>query len=427
MDFVILPIHWGKWLFPLRSLERHGGHKDGYGDLTLKQSKLIYDIMIKTTRGLIAFAGVGLALAACNSQQQPTTTKSGLDPEKFVAEYQGKKTGLFTIKNANGMEVCVTNFGGRIVSIMVPDRNGEFKDVVLGFDSVQAYFPENNQTDFGASIGRYANRINQGKLVIDGDTIQLPQNNFGHCLHGGPSGWQYKVYDANQTNDSTLVLTIDSPDGDNNFPGNVKAEVTYTLLADNAIDIKYSATTDKTTVINMTNHSYFNLNGNPAEPITNNVLQVNAKRYTPVDSTYMTTGEILDVAETPMDFTVAKEVGADIEKIDFEQIKNGNGYDHNWVLDAEGDDSQVAATLYSPTTGIKLEVLTNEPGIQVYSGNFLDGTLTGKKGIVYNQRCGICLETQKYPDTPNKPEWPSATLKPGETYQSHCVFKFSAE
>lgn len=376
---------------------------------------------------MIAITSAAFALAACNSQQQPKLTDSGLDPQKFVAEYQGKQTALFTLKNANGMEVCVTNFGGRIVSIMVPDRNGEFKDVVLGFDSVQAYFPENNQTDFGASIGRYANRINQGILVIDGDTIQLPQNNFGHCLHGGPSGWQYKVYAANQTNDSTLVLTMDSPDGDNNFPGNVKAEVTYTLLADNAIDIKYSATTDKTTVINMTNHSYFNLNGNPAEPITNNILQVNAARYTPVDSTYMTTGEVVEVAGTPMDFTTAKEVGADIEKVDFEQIKNGNGYDHNWVLDSAGDDNQVAVTLYSPTTGIKLDVLTNEPGIQVYSGNFLDGTLTGKKGIVYNQRCGICLETQKYPDTPNKPEWPSATLKPGETYQSHCIFRFSAE
>lgn len=383
--------------------------------------------MIKTTRGFFALAGIGLALAACNSQQQPKTTASGLDPDNFVAEYQGKQTGLFTLKNANGMEVCVTNFGGRIVSIMVPDRNGDFQDVVLGFDSVQAYFPENNQTDFGASIGRYANRINQGRLVIDGDTIQLPQNNFGHCLHGGPSGWQYKVYDAKQTNDSTLVLTIESPDGDNNFPGNVKAEVTYTLLPDNAIDIRYAATTDKPTVINMTNHSYFNLNGNPAEPITNNILQVNAARYTPVDSTYMTTGEILEVAGTPMDFTTAKEVGADIEKVDFEQIKNGNGYDHNWVLDAAGDDSQVAASLYSPSTGIKLEVLTNEPGIQVYSGNFLDGTVTGKKGIVYNQRTGICLETQKYPDSPNKPEWPGATLNPGEMYQSHCVFRFSAE
>lgn len=376
---------------------------------------------------MMAVAGIAMTLAACNSGKESATTASGLDPQKFVAEYQGKQTGLFTLKNANGMEVCVTNFGGRIVSIMVPDREGIFQDVVLGFDSVQAYFPENNQTDFGASIGRYANRINKGILVVEGDTIQLPQNNFGHCLHGGPSGWQYKVYDAKQLNDSTLVLTIDSPDGDNNFPGNVKAEVTYTLLPDNAIDIRYAATTDKTTVINMTNHSYFNLNGNPAEPITNNVLQVNAKRYTPVDSTYMTTGEILEVAGTPMDFTVAKEVGTDIEKVDFEQIKNGNGYDHNWVLDAAGDDSQVAVTLYSPTTGIKLEVLTNEPGIQVYSGNFLDGTVTGKKGITYQQRTGICLETQKYPDTPNKPEWPTATLKPGETYQSHCIFRFTAE
>lgn len=382
--------------------------------------------MIKATRSTLAIAGLALSLAACNSQkQQQQTTLSGLDPEKFVAEYQGKPTALYSLKNANGMEVCITNFGGRIVSIMVPDRNGDFKDVVLGFDSVQAYFPENNLTDFGASIGRYANRINQGRLVIDGDTIQLPKNNFGHCLHGGPSGWQYKVYDATQTNDSTLVLTIDSPDGDNNFPGNVKAEVTYTLLADNAIDISYKATTDKPTVINMTNHSYFNLNGNPEQPITNNLLTVNADRYTSVDATYMTTGEILDVKDTPMDFTSPKEVGAQISEISFDQIKNGNGYDHNWVLNTAGDESQVAATLVSPTTGIKLEVFTNEPGIQVYSGNFLDGKVTGKGGIVYQQRTGICLETQKYPDTPNKPEWPSAALNPGDTYRSHCVFRFS--
>ena len=373
-------------------------------------------------------AGAAIVFSACNSSKEaPQTTLSGLDPQNFVSEYEGKPTALYTLKNANGMEVCVTNFGGRIVSIMVPDRNGDFKDVVLGFDSVQAYFPQNNLSDFGASIGRYANRINQGKIVIDGDTIQLPQNNFGHCLHGGPSGWQYKVYAAEQPNDSTVVLTMDSPDGDNNFPGNVKAQVTYTLTADNAIDIAYKATTDKPTYINMTNHSYFNLNGDPNQPITNNILTVNASRYTPVDATYMTTGEILDVTDTPMDFKNPKEVGAQIEEVDFEQIKFGNGYDHNWVLDTNRDDSQVAATLYSPTTGIQLEVLTDEPGIQVYSGNFLDGTVTGKKGIVYKQRTGICLETQKYPDTPNKPEWPSALLKPGETYSSHCVFKFSTK
>ncbi|MDE5813039.1 MAG: galactose mutarotase [Muribaculaceae bacterium] len=372
-------------------------------------------------------AGAAMAFSACSSNKEatPATTLSGLDPQNFVSEYEGKPTALYTLKNANGMEVCVTNFGGRIVSIMAPDRNGDFKDVVLGFDSVQAYFPENNQSDFGASIGRYANRINQGKIVIDGDTIQLPQNNFGHCLHGGPTGWQYKVYTAEQPNDSTVVLTMDSPDGDNNFPGNVKAQVTYTLKGDNAIDIAYKATTDKPTYINMTNHSYFNLNGDPNQPITNCVLTVNASRFTPVDRTYMTTGEIIDVKDTPMDFTTAKEVGAQIEETDYEQIKFGNGYDHNWVLDTKGDDTQVAATLYSPATGIQLEVLTDEPGIQVYSGNFLDGTVTGKKGIVYKQRTGICLETQKYPDTPNKPEWPSALLKPGETYTSHCVFRFS--
>ena len=372
-------------------------------------------------------AGAAIAFTACNTTKEaPQTTLSGLDPQNFIGEYEGKATALYTLKNANGMEVCVTNFGGRIVSIMVPDRNGDFKDVVLGFDSVQAYFPENNQSDFGASIGRYANRINQGKIVIDGDTIQLPQNNFGHCLHGGPTGWQYKVYSAEQPNDSTVVLTMDSPDGDNNFPGNVKAQVTYTLTGDNAIDIAYKATTDNPTYINMTNHSYFNLNGDPTQPITNNILTVNASRFTPVDATYMTTGEILDVKDTPMDFTTAKEVGAQIEEVDFEQIKFGNGYDHNWVLDTNRDAGQVAATLYSPTTGIQLEVLTDEPGIQVYTGNFLDGTVTGKKGIVYQQRTGICLETQKYPDTPNKPEWPSALLNPGETYTSHCIFRFSA-
>lgn len=382
--------------------------------------------MNKATKSIMICAGAAvMLLGACAKKEAPQTTLSGLDPQNFISEYDGQPTALYTLKNSNGMEVCITNFGGRIVSIMVPDRNGDFKDIVLGFDSVQAYFPQNNLSDFGAAIGRYANRINQGKIVIDGDTIQLPKNNFGHCLHGGPSGWQYKVYTASQANDSTLTLTLDSPDGDNNFPGNVKAEVTYTLTADNSIDIAYKATTDKPTYINMTNHSYFNLNGDPTQPITNNILTVNASRYTPVDATYMTTGEILDVADTPMDFKNAKEVGAQIDEVDFEQIKFGNGYDHNWVLDTAGDDTQVAATLFSPTTGIKLEVLTNEPGIQVYSGNFLDGKATGKHGISYQKRAGICLETQKYPDTPNKPEWPSALLSPGETYNSHCIFRFS--
>lgn len=365
-----------------------------------------------------------LCLGACSQgSKQPELTKSGLNPENFAREYNGKKTALYKLVNANGMEVCVTNFGGRIVSIMAPDKTGELRDVVLGFDSVAAYFPENNLSDFGASIGRYANRINQGKIVIDGDTIQLPQNNFGHCLHGGPTGWQYQVYDAQQPNDSTVVLTMHSPDGDNNFPGNVTATVTYTLTGDNAVDIAYSATTDKKTVINMTNHSYFNLSGDPANKITDNILYINANEYTPVDSTYMTTGEIVTVTDTPMDFTTPKAVGQDIEA-DFIQLKNGNGYDHNWVLATKGDISVPAVTLESPISGIKLTVYTDEPGIQVYSGNFLDGTQTGKNGKVYQQRTGICLESQHYPDSPNKPEWPSVILEPGQTYTSHCIFKF---
>ncbi len=379
-------------------------------------------------------AGIGalLALAACGSGNgNVQLTKSGLNPEKFKAEFKGDSTALFTLVNANGAEACITNFGGRLVSMMVPDKNGDFQDVVLGFDSIQAYFPENNLSDFGASIGRYANRINQGRFVIDGDTIQLPKNNFGHCLHGGGEmgdlGWQYRVYQAEQLNDSTLVLTIVSPDGDNKFPGNLTATVTYTLRGDNALDIKYTATTDKPTIVNLTNHSYFNLSGDPTHPITDNLMQVVANGYTPVDSTYMTTGEIATVEGNPIDFRTARPVGEFIKDFSNQQIKNGNGYDHNFVLDNNSSIDNLAVQLYSPESGIVLDVYTNEPGIQVYSGNFLDGTVTGKKGIVYNQHAAICLESQHYPDSPNKPQWPSVRLNPGETYNSECIYKFSVK
>ena len=313
---------------------------------------------------------------------------------------------------------------------MVPDRDGNLCDVVLGFDSVQAYFPEVNQTDFGASIGRYANRIDKGRFVLDGDTVQLPINNFGHSLHGGTDmgtlGWQYRVYTANQLNDSTLELSITDADGNNGYPGTVTAKVVYALKADNTLDIDYTATTDKPTVINMTNHSYWNLNGDANKTVLDHQMSVNADNFTPVDSTYMTTGEIAPVAGTPFDFTMIKPIGEDINA-DNEQLRNGNGYDHNWVLNTAGDDTQCALELYNPDNGINLEVFTNEPGIQIYTGNFLDGTLTGKGGVVYNQRVGVCLETQKYPDTPNKPQWPSATLRPGETYHSHCAYRFSVK
>ena len=374
---------------------------------------------------LILLAAVAL-LAGC-SQKKAALTKSGLNPENFVSTYNDMPTALYTLTNANGMEVCITNFGGRIVSILVPDRDGNMKDVVLGFDKISDYFPENNQTDFGASIGRYANRINQGKITLDGVEYQLPQNNFGHCLHGGPTGWQYQVYECVEADASHVKLLRVSPDGDNNFPGEVKAYVTYTLTEDNKIDIAYEATTNATTVINMTNHSYFNLSGDPANhAITEDYLCLDSYSYTPVDDTYMTTGEIAPVQDTPFDFLRLKSIGKDINA-DNEQIRNGNGYDHNWVLNTDGNINKLAALLYCPETGITLRVYTDEPGIQVYTGNFLDGTVTGKKGVVYKQRHAICLETQHYPDTPNKPEWPSAILRPGETYHSRCIFAFSVK
>lgn len=378
-----------------------------------------------------ALVGVGvlsaLLVSSCQKTQDSNLTLSGLNPANFEAMIDSvEEVKLYTLKNANGMEVCVTNFGGRIVSIMVPDKNGEMKDVVLGFDNINDY--QNVPSDFGASIGRYANRINQGKIVIDGEEIQLPQNNFGHCLHGGPTGWQYQVYRAYQVDDKTIELNLFSRDGDNNFPGNIEAKVTYTLTDDNAIEIAYEATTDKKTVINMTNHSYFNLSGDPTTPITDHILYINADNYTPVDSTYMTTGEIATVKDTPMDFTTPKAVGQEIDNFEFIQLKNGNGYDHNWVLNTKGNTELAAVKLTSPVSGISVEVYTNEPGIQVYSGNFLDGTVTGKNGIVYAQRTGICLETQKYPDSPNKTwEESNAYLNPGETYTSFCKFKFTVE
>lgn len=332
---------------------------------------------------------------------------------------------FYILTNANGMEVCITNFGGRIVSLLVPDRNGTMQDVVLGFDNIRDY--QTIPTDFGACIGRYANRLDHGRITIDGTTYQLLTNNYGHTLHGGPTGWQYQVYEAEQIDGHTLRLTIHSPDGDNGFPGNVVASCTYTLSDDNTLHMDYAATTDAPTVINMTNHSYFNLTGNGNNDILSHTLWLNATRMTPVDSTFMTTGEIADIpAGSPFDFYSApKPVGQDINADDI-QLRNGHGYDHNWVLNTATDgDYTHAATLYCPATGIALDVLTTEPGIQVYSGNFLDGTVTGKRGEVYGLRHAVCLETQHYPNTPNNPSWPSATLRPGEQYHSATCFRFS--
>ncbi|NDV79025.1 aldose epimerase family protein [Dysgonomonas sp. 511] len=350
-------------------------------------------------------------------------TLSGLNKKNFETEVKEKKTDLYVLTNDSGMEVCITNFGGRIVSVMVPDKDGNMKDVVLGFDSIQDYV--NIPSDFGAAIGRYANRIGQGTFELDGVKYDLPKNNFGHTLHGGPNGFQYVVFDANQLDDKVLELTYTAKDGEEGFPGNLTCKVTYILGQDNAIRMKYEAETDKPTIVNMTNHSYFNLDGDANVKNSDWLLTINGDEYTPVDSTFMTTGEILKVENTDMDFRTPTAVGARIDNYAFEQLKNGNGYDHNWVLNTKGDITKLAAKLESSKTGIVLDVYTTEPGIQVYTGNFLDGTVKGKKGIVYQQRAAVCLETQKYPDTPNKKDWPSATLRPGEKYQSETIFKFS--
>lgn len=374
---------------------------------------------------LIILAAAAFMMAACAPKQ--ALTVSGLNLADFDDTRDGIPVALYTLTNASGMEVCITNFGGRIVSISVPDRDSIMRDVVLGFDRIADYYPENNNSNFGAVIGRYGNRINQGRITIDGQTYQLPQNNYGHCLHGGPDGWHYKTFKVMAADGSHLKLRLDSPDGDAGFPGAVTAFVTYTLTDDNALELAYEATCDAPTVINMTNHSYFNLSGDPeGHAITEDELMIAASGFTPVDSTFMTTGEIAPVEGTPFDFRTAKLIGADIEA-DNEQLRNGHGYDHNWVLDTEGDETRLAAELYCPATGIDMKVYTCEPGLQVYVGNFLDGSVTGKKGVAYAFRHAICMETQHYPDSPNKPQWPSVVLRPGETYKSKCIYAFSVK
>lgn len=374
-------------------------------------------------KGLIALCAAAALLTACAGEAgKAAKTKSGLDPEKFIAEVDGKSTALYTLTNSNGVEACITNYGGRLVSLMVPDRDGHLRDVVLGHDSIADYI--NIDGNFGALIGRYGNRINQGRFSIDSVEYTLPQNNFGHCLHGGPKGFHHSVWNANRLNDSTLVLTLSSPDGEAGFPGNVDVKVTYTLTCDNALSIAYEATTDKPTILNLTNHSYFNLGGDPSQDVLCDTVWFAASAITPIDSTFMTTGELMPVDGTVFDFRSGRTLAEGIASAD-PQIHNGRGYDHNMVLDTNGNINAPAAKVADPRTGIAMEVYTTEPGIQFYTGNFLDGKVRGKGGVAYPIHAAMCLESQHYPDSPNKPQWPSVVVRPGETYHSRCVYKFS--
>ncbi len=333
---------------------------------------------------------------------------------------------LFTLKNSNGMTVKVTNYGAIITSIVVPDRDGKMADVVLGYDRLEDYINAVDKPYFGAVVGRYGNRIAKGKFTLDGKTYSLATNNGPNSLHGGIIGFDKVVWDADyKQKENTITLSYTAKDGEEGYPGNLNLSVTYTLSDDNELTIDYLAKTDKATPINVTQHSYFNLKGEGHGTILDHELMLNASHYTPVDETLIPTGKIEEVAGTPFDFTTAKAIGKDIS-VSNEQLKFGGGYDHNWVLDESNkqDDLTLAARVVEPESGRVLEVLTTEPGIQFYCGNFLDGRLTGKSGRSYVNRGGFCLETQHFPDSPNQENFPSTILRSGETYETKTVFKF---
>ena len=335
---------------------------------------------------------------------------------------------LYTLKNDSGMTVTVTNYGAIITSIVVPDRDGNMGDIALGYDSVEGYMNAVDKPYFGAVVGRYGNRIAKGKFSIDGEEYTLAVNNGENHLHGGIIGFDKVVWEAEPQGNKSIKLTHQAKDGEEGYPGNLTATVTYTLSDDNQLTVNYHATTDKTTPVNLTQHTYFNLKGEGEGTILGHELMLNAKYYTPVDEGLIPTGELCKVAGTPFDFTTAKAIGRDINETD-QQLEYGAGYDHNWVLDKQGKEGEMtlAARLSEPSTGRVVEVSTTEPGVQFYCGNFLDGRLKGKSGKTYVHRGGLCLETQHYPDSPNQPKFPSTLLKPGEEYDTTTVFKFTTE
>jgi len=351
---------------------------------------------------------------------------AGMKKSVFGKTKDGEAVDLYVLSNANGMEVAITNHGGTVVSIKAPDRNGKFADVVLGFDNFDGYL--NNTPFFGALVGRYGNRIANGLFTLDGHEYHLAQNDGRNTLHGGLKGFDKRVWsakDVSKTGVPAIELTYVSKDGEEGYPGDLTATVTYTLTARNELRIDYGATTDKPTVLNLTNHSYFNLAGEGNGDILSHIMTIHADRFTPVDAGLIPTGELQSVAGTPFDFRKPTPIGARIDQ-SYEQLSLGHGYDHNFVLNGKSGELNVAAHVSEPKSGRVLEVLTTQPGVQFYTGNFLDGTVHGKGGKAYGRRSGFCLETQHFPDSPNQPKFPTAVLRPGEHFQSTTVFRFSA-
>jgi aldose 1-epimerase len=374
-----------------------------------------------------------LALAACatNGSQKKTVSEEqrmSIRSESFGQTPDGAEASLYTLTNAQGMEVRITDFGAIVQALKTPDRDGQMADVVLGFDDLAGYAGKHPY--FGAIVGRYGNRIAKGKFTLDGAEYTLAINNEPNALHGGLVGFDKQLWTATPIEEADAVglqLQLVSLAGDEGYPGTLTATVTYWLTNDNALKIDYHATTDAPTVLNLTNHSYFNLDGAGNGDILDQIVMINADRFTPVDATLIPTGELRPVEGTPFDFRTPKPLGQDIAAAD-EQMAIGGGYDHNFVLNkAQPGELSLAARVLGPESGRVMEVHTTEPGMQFYVGNFLDGTNTGKGGIVYEHRYGFCMETQHFPDSPNQPTFPSVVLRPGEAYKTTTIYKFSTE
>ncbi len=375
---------------------------------------------------LSAFTGAMLMTTLAPLGATPKSGSTGKKP--FGKTPDGQPIDLYVLSNKNGVEVAITSYGGAVVSLKVPDRNGKFADVVLGYDSLDGYV--NDKSYFGAIVGRYGNRIGHAQFSLDGKTYTLAKNNGENSLHGGIKGFNKAVWPAKELpvkNGQSLELTYLSKDGEEGFPGNLHVRVVYTLTDSNELKIEYSATTDKKTVVNLTNHTYFNLAGPGSGDILGHQLVIEADKFTPVDASLIPTGEFRDVQGTPLDFRKATAIGVRIDQDD-EQLKLGHGYDHNFVLRrAAGAPISLAARVVEPNTGRVLEVWTTEPGVQFYTGNFLDGTAHGKGGLTYGRRSAFCLETQHFPDSPNQPKFPSVALNPREKYSTTTTYKLTTE
>jgi len=361
-----------------------------------------------------------IVLSACGLNSK--TTLSGLSKKKFQVDTVGQLTNLFVLTNKNGMEVCITNYGARIVSVMAPDQNGKMEDVVCGFDNISDYMT--HKQTFGAIVGRYIGRILNARFTIDSVEYKLKANKGPHCAHGGDPGFADKIWQPQQIDHNAIQMSYLSIAGENGFPGNLGVHVTYMLTDDNKLDIRYEAKTDAPTVVNLSNHSFFNISGDFNSSVERQILYVNADRFTPYDTLKCITGEMIPVKDTPMDFTTLRRIGEYIND-DYEQLHITDGYDHTWVLNTKGDDTKLAVKVVDPKSGRGLEVYTSEPAIQVFTANGFKGELKGKKGIAYLRRSAICLEAMHFADSPNKPQFPSTVLRPGKVYHSHCVYKFS--